>query len=64
MKKLVTLVLLLVFVLAMVPMPAVAMSGSCERFSSCGGPADCAWWGIRCAISDPWAFGDITGEYW
>lgn len=58
------LILALVLLLTLVGVavqPAHAID-TCERFSSCSGPADCAWWGTRCALSNPFDFMDYMIE--
>jgi hypothetical protein len=65
-KKLSAIILFVLLLLSVVVTPQVAnaFSHSCDRFASCGGPADCTWWGAHCAASDPLAFMEITGIWW
>jgi len=64
-RKMVALALLLLLISATIPVTAFATAQTyCDRFVSCSGPADCAWWGVRCAVSDPWLFGEIVNDVW
>lgn len=59
MKRALVILSLVLLTCSIVVMPstlAMAFAGSCDRFVNCSGPADCAWWGLRCAAEDPWSF--------
>lgn len=66
-QKAVALILTLVLTLMLVTALAVPASAAdaCDRMSGCSGPADCAWWGLRCALTNPFDFMNyMNEEYW